>query len=146
MSAIAQTTAFVGIALSSLGLGGCSCVPDNDMHPTDIVGEWQAHAESIDEPNLALGAREMSRQTVLSLREDGSYVWNTGGHKTTGTWTLSEAIVRLYVIQPERPASSSLVSRDEETVRVELLVDQGKLVVIDSRGAGTKERFWFEPK
>jgi hypothetical protein len=114
------------------------CARDESVDRTDLMGEWQGHAENIDERNVALGADEMVRETVLSLREDGSYEWNTGGTKKTGSWSLSDGILRLVSGSTRGPGPR------QPTVVVDLRVEGRRLVTVDPRGADTNEKFWFE--
>lgn len=142
------TSLIVGcIALAIAACSGCGTDARVDMD--DLVGDWQGRAENIDQRSVSLGAEEMVRETVVSLRADGSYEWNTGGHKSFGRWTLSDRIVRLFTSQT-RHAVPSKSNGDplphEEMIRVELRVEGPKLIVIDSRGAETREKFWLQRK
>ena len=46
------------------------------MSDEDIVGVWQYKAEDIHPSNVALGAEELVRGSVLNIREDNTYEWD----------------------------------------------------------------------
>ena len=110
------------------------------MSDEDIVGVWQYMAEDIDPRNAALGAEEMVRGSVLTLREDNTYEWDLLGDKTNGVWSLADGLVTL-----SRTAEEVYSGTSQTITVLKLKVDGVKLVVVTEDGP-RDEKFWFERK
>jgi len=101
-----------------------------------LVGEWQYHAVGINRADAALGAKEMVRESRVTLHPNHTYEWDSAGYKTHGTWERTDKIVTF---------TSPTSSRPNSKVILKVRVDGNKLVVIPIDGeAAQSATFWFE--